>query len=99
MSIHPKAALTRTSSDGGFSAGCVLVPFFSLFICHSVISHLISLSGWLGWLGRLGYPRYVYGAHMFVIDSDDDQATTLCKSVLQNIARSASQCIICVTNK
>ncbi len=75
MSIHPKAALTRTSSDGDFSAGCVLVPIFSLFICHSVISHLIFLSGWFGWLGRLGYPRYVYGAYMFVDDCDDEQAT------------------------
>src|SRR6266446_3014544 len=99
MSIHPKAALTRTSSDGGFSAGCVIVPFFSFFICHSAISHLISLSGWLGWFGRLGYPQYVYGAYMFVIDSDNEQATTLYKSVLQNIARSASQCIIWVTNR
>ena len=32
--------------------------FFSLFLCRfcPLISHLISLSGWLSWLRRLGYP-------------------------------------------
>src|SRR6266478_2591651 len=102
MSTHPKAALTCTPSDGGLSSGCVLVPFFfpffSLFLCRfcHLISHLISLSGQLSWLGRLGYPRYVRRVYMFV---NDEQATTLCKSVLQNMARSASQCAIWVTNK
>ncbi len=36
--------------------------------------------------------------YMFVKDSDDEQATTLDRSVLQNITCSASQCVIWVTN-
>ncbi len=36
----------------------------------------------LDWLGGLVYLRYVYRAYMFVNDSDDEQATTLYKSVL-----------------
>ncbi|SRR6266403_791473 len=69
------------------------LPFLPL------ISRLISLSGRLGWLRRLGYPRYVYGAYMFVDDSDDEQATTFYKTILHGIARSAYQRVIWVTNK
>ncbi len=61
---------------------------------------LFSRVGWLvGWLGRLGYPQYVYRAYIFVNDSNDEQATTLYKFVMQNIARLASECVIWVTNR
>src|SRR6266478_3230241 len=47
MCTHPKAALTRTPSDNGFSSGCVVLLFFlpfflalSLPFLPSNISHL-----------------------------------------------------------
>ncbi len=59
------------------------LSFFFTLPCRfcTLISHLISLSGWLSWLGSLGYPQYVYRAFMFVNDSDNEKAT-VCVSFL-----------------
>jgi len=69
------------------------------FLPSNMSCHLSFRPAWLVWKIKVSLVHTVYRAYMFVDDGDDEQATTLYKSVLQNIVCSASQCVIWVTNR